>query len=186
MAGICLYRMNQSLYMIQSLERKEDGIKEKRPIVTVTGSHERTIIYGVLSLDGKQFFRQEERFDSQSFIKYLQHVKMKFKKFILIIDRATQHRSKMVKDFLQRNQDTVRMEYFPVGSPEFNVVEECWRQGKYNILSRYYPSFSDIKQAISHYFRTRRFNLDIIKYLQIYGLVLFSIASFLLAFIIYS
>ena len=30
--------------------------------------------------------------------------------------------------FLDTNKDTIRLEYFPVGSPEFNVVEECWRQ----------------------------------------------------------
>ncbi len=31
---------------------------------------------------------------------------------------------------------------FPVGSHEFNAVEECWRQRKYEILSNYYSSFS--------------------------------------------
>ena len=39
------------------------------------------------------------------------------------------------------NKDTIKLEYFPVGSPEFNAVEECWRQGKYHILSTYYPLF---------------------------------------------
>jgi hypothetical protein len=28
-------------------------VKEKRPVVTIKGSHYKTIIYGVLSLDGK-------------------------------------------------------------------------------------------------------------------------------------
>ncbi len=140
-------------------------LRNKRPIVTVTGSHEKTIIYGVLSLDGKQLFRQYERFDSHSFISYLEEVQKKFGKFILFVDRATQHRSRVVKEYLQRYSDIIRMEYFPVGSPEFNAIEECWRQGKYNILSEYYCSFSQIKQAISHYYRTRRFNLDIKKYL---------------------
>jgi len=140
-------------------------LRNKRPIVTVTGSHEKTIIFGVLSLDGKQLFRQYKRFDSHSFITYLGEVQKKFGKFILFVDRATQHRSKVVKDYLQRNTDTIRMEYFPVGSPEFNAVEECWRQGKYNILSNYYSSLSHIKSTISYYYRTRRFNLHIKKYL---------------------
>ena len=48
-------------------------VKEKRPtVVTVRGSHYKTIIYGVPSLDGKQLFRQYKRFDSQSFIAYLE------------------------------------------------------------------------------------------------------------------
>ena len=133
--------------------------------MTVTGSHEKTIIYGALSLDGKQFFRQHERFDSLSFIAYLEKVRKKFRKVIMIVDRASQHRSKTVKEYLQRNMDTIKVEYFPVGSPEFNAVEECWRQGKKNMLSNCYSNFSNVKRAISRYYRTKRFNLNIKKYL---------------------
>ena len=149
-----------------AMTRKRRWIsKEKRPVVTVTGSHSKTIAFGVLSLDGKQLFRQYERFDSHSFIAYLEEARKKFRKFIMIVDRATQHRSRMVKEYLQRNLETIRMEYFPVGSPELNAVEECWRQGKYNILSNCPYSLSHLKEMISQYYRTRRFNLDTKKYL---------------------
>jgi transposase len=141
-------------------------VRQKRPIVTVTGSHDKTIIFGVLSNDGKQLFRQYGQFNSYSFIRYLEEVRKKFKKFVMFVDRATQHSSKMVKKYLQRNKDRMRIEYLPVGSPEFNAVEECWRQGKNNILSNYYSSFSQLKQIISQYYRTRRFNQDIKKYLM--------------------
>ena len=139
--------------------------KEKRPVVTVTGSHSKTIIFGVLSLDGKQLFRQYDRFDSHSFIAYREEARKKFKKFVMFVDRATQHRPKEVNEYLQRNEDDIRVEYFPAGSPEFNAVEECWRQGKYNLLSDYYPDFQSLKDIVSRYYRTRRFNLDIKKYL---------------------
>jgi hypothetical protein len=77
-------------------------IRERRPMATVTGSHEKTIVYGVLSLDGKQLFRQQDdKFDSQSFIDYLDQVKKKFNKFVIFIDRATQHKSKMVKGYFK-------------------------------------------------------------------------------------
>ena len=51
---------------------------------------------------------------------------------------------------------------------EFNrVVEECWRQGKDNLLvSKYYPRFTNVKAAITNYYRTKRFELDIVKYLM--------------------
>ena len=57
-------------------------------------------MYEVLSLNGKQLFRQNEIFDGQSFIAYLQQVKKKFNKFIMIVDRATQHRSKKMEEYL--------------------------------------------------------------------------------------
>jgi transposase len=158
---------DESIFIHDSVLAKKRKwiLKYKRPVVTVTGSHDKTIVYGVLSLDGKQLFRQYERFDSHSFIAYLEEIRKKFKRFIMFVDRATQHRSKMVEEYLQRNIEAIKIEYFPVGSPEFNAVEECWRQGKCNILSNNYSSFSHIKQAISSYYRTRRFKLDIKKYL---------------------
>lgn len=137
----------------------------KRPVVKVTGSRNKTIVFGIISNDGKQLFRQYARFNSDSFIKYLEEVRKKFKKFVMFVDRATQHRSKVVQDYLQKNKDSMRIEYLPVGSPEFNAVEECWRQGKCEILSNYYSSFTYLKQVISRYYRTTRFNLDIKKYL---------------------
>ena len=96
---------------------------------------------------------------------YARDIRKKFRKFIMIVDRATQHMSQMVKEYLQRNLETTRMEYFPVGSPEFNAVEECWRQGKCSILSNCPYSLSHLKEMISQYYRTRGFNLDIKKYL---------------------
>ena len=95
----------------------------------------------------------------------MEQVRKKFKKFVIFVDRATQHRSKIVQEYLHRNEDSIKIEYFPVGSPEFNAVEECWKQGKYNILSNYYSCFTRLKQVISQYYRTKRFNLDIKKYL---------------------
>lgn len=147
------------------VKRRKWIVREKRPMATDTGSHEKTIVYGALYLDGKQLFRQGSKFDSQSFLSYLDQVKRKFNKFVIFLDRATQHRSKMVKEYFKRNSKTIKVEYLPVGSSFFNAVEECWRQGKDNILPNYYSSFSQVKQAISGYYRKRRFNLDIKKYL---------------------
>jgi len=95
---------DESIFIHDSMaiKRRKWIIREKRPMVTVTGSHQKTIVYGVLSLDGKQLFRQDEKFDSQSFIDYLEQVKKKFRKFIVFLDRATQHRSKVVEEYFQQ------------------------------------------------------------------------------------
>ena len=67
---------------------------------------------------------------------------------------------------LAENKDAIRVEYLPKGSSDYNAVEECWRQGKDDLLvSKYYPKFFNLKSAIANYYRTRRFKLDINKYL---------------------
>jgi hypothetical protein len=46
------------------------------------------------------------------------------------------------------------------------MLEECWRQGKDDLLiSKYYPEFHNLKCAKANYYRTKRFKLDITKYL---------------------
>ena len=48
--------------------------KNKRPIVTVTGSRKKTIVFGSLSFDGKQLVKQYDKFNSNTFVDYLKHV----------------------------------------------------------------------------------------------------------------
>lgn len=139
-----------------------------RPIVTMTGSHQRTCVFGTLCMDGRQFFRQYESFNQYTFLDYLKQVQKKFGKLILFIDRARQHhRSTMVKEYMKQSNDILKVIYFPKASPEFNAIEECWRQGKYDLLvSKYYPRFEDFRCVIADYYRTSRFKLDITKYLS--------------------
>ncbi|MDN5867784.1 MAG: hypothetical protein L0H55_10355 [Candidatus Nitrosocosmicus sp.] len=70
--GWNLLVQDESIFIHDSImvKRRKWITREKRPMVTVTGSHEKTIMYGALSLVGKQLFRQNERFDSQLFIAY--------------------------------------------------------------------------------------------------------------------
>ena len=140
--------------------------KGVRPVVTVTGSHQRTCVFGTLTMKGKQLFRQYDLFNQDTFLDYLKQVRKRLGKVILFTDRASQHRSKKVLEYLEENRDAIRMVCLPKGSPEFNAVEECWRQGKYDLLvSKYHPKFTGLKSVISKYYRIRRFNLNVVKYL---------------------
>ena len=158
---------DESIFVYDYVVRRKKWISaDKRPIVTVTGSRRKTIVFGSLSFDGKkQLFKQYDKFNSDTFIDYLKQIRQRFGKCIIFVDRATPHCSKTTRKFLAENKDTIGLEYFPVGSPEFNSVEECWRQGKYYILSNYYSNFKNLKYTITRYYRTKRFQLDITKYL---------------------
>ena len=46
------------------------------------------------------------------------------------------------------------------------LKNECWRQGKDDLLvSKYYPKFPNLKKTIAEYYRTKRFRLNIANYL---------------------
>jgi transposase len=61
----------------------------------------------------------------------------------------------MIRNHLEENKDVIRVEYLPKGSPDHNAVEDCWRRGKDNLLvSKYYSRFTNLKAAITNYYRT--------------------------------
>ena len=128
------------------------------------GQAHQVTVYGSLALDGRQFFRTYDKFNAITFVAYLKELQKHFGKAVMICDRAPQHRSRLVREFLRKNKN-VKIMYFPKGSPYLNAVEECWRQGKRRLLvSEYYRTFSDMRLAISVYYRTAQFNLELIKY----------------------
>ena len=76
------------------------------------------------------------------------------------------YKSKKVRKYFEENKDTLIPIYLPTASPEFMVMEEVWNIQTRSICSiQYYQSFADLKNNISSYFRTKRFNLDMRNYL---------------------
>jgi hypothetical protein len=65
--------------------------------VTVTGSHQRTCVFGTLTMEDKQLFRQYDIFNQNTFLDYLKQIKKQLGKVILVTDRARQHLSKKVQ-----------------------------------------------------------------------------------------
>ena len=166
--GFTVLVEDESIFIHDALVRRRMWVPEgKRPIVIMTGSHQKTCVFGALSIDGRQLFRQYDTFDRFTFLDYLKKLQNKFHKVILFLDRAAQHyRSIIVRKYFEKNKDILRVEWFPKGSPEFNAVEECWRQGKDDLLvSKHYPKFHNLRKTIAKYYRTKRFHLNIAKHL---------------------
>ena len=82
------------------MKRKKWISAGKRPTVTVTGSRRKTIVFGCLSLDCKQLFKQYDEFNSKTFVDYLKYVQKRFGKIVLFVDRATPHCSKIKTRFI--------------------------------------------------------------------------------------
>jgi transposase len=83
------------------------------------------------------------------------------------MDKASPHyNSKKVLKYFEQNKDTLVPVYLPTASPEFMVMEEVWNIAKRDLfVLEYYTSFADLKNRISGYFRTKRFNLNMRNYL---------------------
>lgn len=142
--------------------------KGKRPVCKMTGSHDRTVVFGAMDIHGRQIFRQYDAFNGETFLDFLKKVQGKYDgRLYLFLDRAKQHyRTKIVRECMSKNRATLRVRWIPVGSPAFNVMEECWRQIDNDLLAlRFYSSLGKLKLEVGEYLRTKRFKLNTVSFL---------------------
>lgn len=158
---------DESVFIYDAKMRAVWAVKGSKPVLLTTGSHASVSWFGALAEDGTQLFRRYERANSDSFLDYVKRLSRKYPKMILFLDKATYHKKELrVKRFFRKHRKTIRLRWFPSGFPEANPLEECWRQGKDSVLgSTFHDSFRDFREATSKYYRTRRFKLNLYKYL---------------------
>ena len=103
-----LVSVDESFFFYDSLVRRVWIDKEKRPIVRVTGSHQHSCIFGAVSIEGKQLFRQYDKFNGDTFLDYLKLIHTKFPKCYLFMDKASPHyKSKKIQKYFEENKDTL-------------------------------------------------------------------------------
>lgn len=158
---------DESIFVYDTQIRAVWAVTGSRPSLVTTGSHSHTVWFGSLAEDGTQLFRQYPTANGTYFLEYLNHLHRKYPKMILFMDKATWHRKdKCVAAYLKKHRKTIRVRWFPTGFPEANPMEECWHQGKDAVLGSTLPkTFADLKTQTKKYYRTKRFKLDLYKYL---------------------
>ena len=135
-----------------------------RGVYTYTGSHSRTIVFGLITLDGEGFFQRYDSFTGKEFVEFLKAACERFGKILMITDGAPQHRSKFVKEEIGR-LDGVELQFLPPGCPDLNAIEEVWRQMKHAVLDVPYVRFSSMCSDIDKWLRLSLPKLDIERYL---------------------
>lgn len=158
---------DESIFHYEVTLKRYWFLKGSKPRAKVTGSKARICIFGILTDKGNQCYRQYEKINILTFIEYTKHLLRGHRKMIYYLDEDPWHRSKITTAFLQNNRDRIRVVWFPKGFPESNPVEETWKQGKYDsrLGALFHPDFKTFKQAVSRYYRSKRFKLDVYKYL---------------------
>ena len=164
--GYTILMQDEAIFMAEALARRRMFSKiGVRSTCVMSGTRQKRIVYGAIAMNGKQIFRQYEKFDAVTFVKFLKEAVRKFGKIVMIADRASQHRAKVVTKFLNKNKHRVKLIFLPRGSPYLNPAEECWRQSKHDILVKPFVSLQNMIKDITKYYKIKRFNLDIMSYL---------------------
>ena len=138
--------------------------KGVRGVYTYTGSHSKTIMFGLITSDGDGLFQRYDAFTGKEFVAFLKAARERFGKILMITDGAPQHRPGFVREELA-GMDGQDLEFFPPGYPDLNAIEELWRQMKHAVLDVPYVRFGSMCSDIDKWLRSSRPRLDIEKYL---------------------
>ena len=138
--------------------------KGVRGVYTYTGSHSKTIVFGVITTDGRGYFERYSSFTKEEFVKFLKAVHAKFGKILIILDGAAQHRAKCVKEELKKLVG-LELKFLPPGCPDLNAIEEIWRQMKHAVLDIPYVTFGKMCSDIDKWLNSSMPKLDIENYL---------------------
>lgn len=95
---------------------------------------------GAVSEDGETFLSEvQSRFASDVTVYSLQALQGEFGDHLhVVLDIAMYFASNQVAEFIDESQ--LKVTYLPLGSPDLNPVEECWRQFKRALGNRFFQS----------------------------------------------
>ena len=163
--GYAVVMQDEAIVIAEARARR--GIytpKGVRGVYTYTGSHSKTMVFGVITTDGRGYFERYSSFTKEEFVKFLKAVHAKFGKILIILDGAAQHRAKCVKEELKKLVG-LELKFLPPGCPDLNAIEEIWRQMKHAVLDIPYVTFGKMCSDIDKWLNSSMPKLDIENYL---------------------
>lgn len=114
------------------------GLEGKPPVVRVSMKRGGLNVLSIVTPTGEmQYSVTEENVNGDVFIDFLkQLIKDRRHPLILLVDHASFHSSKLVRDFVRAHRTELRIFFLPKHAPELNPAEQIWNETKVNRLGK--------------------------------------------------
>lgn len=126
--------------------------KGQQKIIPTYGKHWGVKLIGTLDYEtGEVFCMQEEHYDAEIFLSFLEKVVEKYKgeRVVMILDNARIHHAQLIQPFLEKNKAQLTLAFLPPYSPNLNMIEELWGWLKKSIINNvFYDSVQKIGMAV--------------------------------------
>ena len=144
---------NETIVMADARTRRSVyTLKGKRAVYTYTGSHVRTVVFGLITDDGLSFFKRCDKFTKNEFADFLREAHVQFDRpIMMILDRAPQHKAKISQETLKDLDGAVELEFLLPGCPDLNAIEKVWRQMKRAVLNIPYVTGAGMHEDIDRW-----------------------------------
>jgi transposase len=142
------------------------GLKGQTPVIPGTGQRFKCNLLSTITNRGKLAFMVfRGQFLGEVLIQFLRRlIRHTDQKVFLILDRHPVHRSREVRDWLEKHQDRIRLYFLPAYSPELNPDEMLNQDVKSNTLGRRRPhTQTEMVAGLRSYLRSRQRRPQIVK-----------------------
>ncbi|MGQ0421074.1 IS630 family transposase, partial [Bacillus sp. HC-Mk] len=127
-------------------------LKGKQRNIPTYGKHQGVKLIGTLNYEtGELVCVEEERYDAEAFLRFLQHVLERYPngKIALILDNARIHHAKLIQPFLRKHCHRLELVFLPPYSPDLNLIEGVWKWLKSDIIHNvFYSSIYEIQKNV--------------------------------------
>ena len=114
------------------------GLSGQTPVVKVSMQRGGYNVLSVVTPKGRiSYSIKDDTIDSKLYIEFLEELLLNRERpLILLVDHATFHGSKQVRDFVRAHRTRLRVFFLPKRAPEFNPDEQVWNEIKNNRIGK--------------------------------------------------
>jgi transposase len=114
------------------------GLRGQTPIVKVSMQRGGYNVLSVVTAEGEMDYSiKDDTINGERYIEFLKElISNRSRPLILLVDHATFHGSKQVRDFVRAHRSQLRVFFLPKRAPEFNPDEQVWNEIKNNRIGK--------------------------------------------------
>ena len=114
------------------------GLRGETPIVDVSMERGGYNILSIITPQGDMRYSvEEDNINGERYIEFLKHlIRNRDRPLILLVDHATFHKSKAVREFVRAHRNKLRIFFLPKRAPKMNPDEQVWNEIKINRIGK--------------------------------------------------
>lgn len=127
------------------------GLKRQTPVLKVSMQRGGYNVLSIVTAQGDMSYSiKDDTINGKRYIEFLEELVLNRERpLILLVDHASFHGSKEVREFVRAHRDRLRIFFLPKRAPEFNPDEQVWNEIKNNRIGKQpVKNKADLKERI--------------------------------------
>ena len=97
-------------------------------------------MFGAMSKD-RLLIKAVDSANSETFQEFLEEIRRDHPKFYMVLDNASCHKSKTIREYVESAGDDIALEFLPPYTPQLNPIETAWRDLKRRLARQTFPVY---------------------------------------------